>query len=158
MAWAGIARQALAQQLWCQAWGPAGRAALAGPSASAGTATTALDLAICRLCLPDASLPVPPMDLLMRGKITELWSEGGRREEGVTCWDGHFPPGDGDGGGRKRDSRVGCNPLGVEIGSLPRRFDLFPGDLIYFLRGRHCPARLSVSAGSASSSACKEKP
>lgn len=55
--WAGIAGQALAQQLWCQAWGPAGRAALAGPSASAGTATTALDLAICRLCLPDASLP-----------------------------------------------------------------------------------------------------
>lgn len=106
MAWAGIAGQALAQQLLCQAWGAAGRAALAGPSASAGTATTALDSAICRLCLPDASLPVPPVDLLMRGEIMELWREEGR-EEGVTCWDGHCLPEDGGGGGRHCDSRVG---------------------------------------------------
>lgn len=77
--WAGIAGQALAQQLWCQAWGPAGRAALAGPSASAGTATTALDLAICRVCLPDASLPKPPMDLLMGGEKYGVVEEG--REE-----------------------------------------------------------------------------
>lgn len=83
--------------------------------------------------------------------------EGGR-EGGVTCWDGHFLPGDGGGGGRQCGSRVGCNPLGMEIGSLPWIFDLFPVDLIYFLHGRHCPAWLSVSAGSAGCSVCKENP
>lgn len=155
VAWAGIAGQALAQQLWCQAWGSAGRAALAGPSASAGTAATALDSAICRLCLPDARLPVPPVDLLMRGEIMELWREGGG---GLPVGMGTFSPGDGGGGGRQVDSRACCNPLGVETGSLPWRSDLFPGGLIYFLHGRHCPAGLSVSAGSASSSDCKEKP
>lgn len=37
------------------------------------------------------------------------------------------------------------------------RFDLFPGDLIYFPRGTRSPAQLSASAGSAQGGGCKKK-
>jgi len=57
----GIARLGPAQHPWCWAWGPAGRADSAGPSASAVTAATASNSASGGLCLLVASLRVPPI-------------------------------------------------------------------------------------------------